>query len=528
MRVAALQYGVGSDPAANLATCLRMLAEGAAQGAEVMVTPEFANHVSWYDDRDHARRMACTIDGEFITAVAAAAREHGAYVCLNVTLARSDGRTTGTNIFFAPTGEILGASDKQVLMGSERDHLDGAIEGADVYDTELARFGTYSCMDGVIYETPRMLAIKGAQVLLNSLNSFALDEASLHIPVRAPESRVWIVAANKVGPLVPAERLEMVSAAVGVPVSMLHGAGDSQIVAPDGTVVAQGPRTGEAVVIADIEVALADNKVRPDGTHLIAARRPEIYGPIAAEPKGRIAPAGAPDLNGAVVTDVESIKAAIGAGAALVVLPELVGDPSEVAALLPNDVHVVMSIREGGAHVGLVVGAEGVLHRQVALHRAGRHEWQTELGNEVEICELPWGRLAVLAGDDTLYPEGVRLAALVDADVVAAPWRCLEAWERRTGLVERAAENRVNLLAASVDTDAGAGFIAGLSYDFTLWGDWQDAFAGSINYPEVTLAEGAATLATLRPGAATNRLVSRGTDVVDGRPWNLVAGVLTS
>lgn len=38
----------------NLATCLRMTDEAAA-GAEVVVLPEFSNHVSWYSDRDHAR-----------------------------------------------------------------------------------------------------------------------------------------------------------------------------------------------------------------------------------------------------------------------------------------------------------------------------------------------------------------------------------------------------------------------------------------------------------------------------------------
>ncbi len=93
-------------------------------------------------------------------------------------------------------------------------------------------------MDGVINETPRMLAVEGAQVLLNSLNSFALDEASLHVPVRAVENRVWVVAANKVGPLVPERSIAAVAERVGVPVERLHGAGESQIVAPDGTVVA--------------------------------------------------------------------------------------------------------------------------------------------------------------------------------------------------------------------------------------------------------------------------------------------------
>ncbi len=186
-------------------------------------------------------------------------------------------------------------------MGSERDHLDAAAERSTVVETPFGRVGLYSCMDGVINETPRMLAVEGAQVLLNSLNSFALDEASLHVPVRAVENRVWVVAANKVGPLVPDRSIAMVAERVGVPADLLHGAGESQIVAPDGTVVAVGPRTGEAVVIADLDVGAADDKARPDGTDVMRSRRPELYDAIVAPPVGRSAGPGADTITAAVV-----------------------------------------------------------------------------------------------------------------------------------------------------------------------------------------------------------------------------------
>src|SRR6478736_3627062 len=304
LRVAAVQFAVTEDVDDNLATCLRMTDQRAAEGAQVVVLPEFCNHVSWYDGGEHARSKALTLDGPFVAALAAKAAEHGIHLMANVTLAREDGRTTGSNILFAPDGTILGVTDKQVLMGSERDHLDPAIAASPIIETSFGRVGLYSCMDGVINETPRMLAVGGAQVLLNSLNSFALDEASLHIPVRAVENRVWVVAANKVGPLVPARSIAMVAERVGVPIEMLHGAGESQIVAPDGTIVAMAPRTGEAVVVADIEVEVADDKHRPDGTDVMTSRRPDLYGPILDEPRGRQRPAGADELVTAVVSPV--------------------------------------------------------------------------------------------------------------------------------------------------------------------------------------------------------------------------------
>ncbi len=558
VRVAAVQLSVGEDAATNLATCVRMVGQAADQGARLIVLPEFCNHVSWYDGREHAQRMAQALDGPFIQGVAAVARDRRVWVMVNVTLRRPDGRVTGTNVLIDDQGAVVATSDKQVLMGSERDHLDGAIEAGPVVTTPFGRVGMYSCMDGVINETPRGLALRGAQVLLNSLNSFARDEASLHIPVRAPENRVWIIAANKVGPLVPEAAIGAVSKAVGVPEDRLHGAGESQIVAPDGTVVAQGPVTGEAVVVADIEVARADDKRRPDGTHVFASRRPEAYAPLVSAPHGRRKPAGDSSLVVAVVQPAadgvaaieevaDRVREAVAQGAQLIVLPELfcfedglVADLDEAAgrtavataaleeAVRGSTAHVVASLPEAGGHVGVVIGANGVVHRQTQLHRSARHAgWQTRLADPatgIEVLELPWGRLAVVVGDDAIFPETFRLATLAEAEVVALPFHVQEAWELRTGLVERAAENRLNLVAASRPTPNGAGVIIDLPADFTLWAAWSKPFDGVISRPDVSAAECAATtmVGEVSPAQAANRFVSKGTDLVDGRPWQLM------
>ncbi|MFC6152362.1 nitrilase-related carbon-nitrogen hydrolase [Nocardioides yefusunii] len=554
LRVAAVQLAVTEDVEENLATVLRMTDEAAATGAKVVVLPEFSNHVSWYSGREHSASKALTLDGPWLAAVGAKAKEHAIYLMVNVTLKREGGRLSGSNVLFAPEGEILSVSDKQVLMGSERDHFEGAVDRAPLVETDVATFGLYSCMDGVINETPRMLALDGGTVLLNSINSFALDEATLHVPVRAVENKVWIVAANKVGPLVPEHSIHAVSEKLGVPVERLHGVGEAQIVAPDGTVVAIAPTKGEAVVWADIDVDLALDKKRKDGTDVFASRRPDLYGPIAEEPKGRQHGAGAATVEAVAVTPRagESIadlldEALVGAPG-LVVLPELAAHegglatgavderlaPEAIAAKLAGtETLVVTSVVDGGQHVGLVIGADGVVGRQVQLHRSERHAgWVTELGNEVIIVEAPFGRLGVLVGDDNLYPEAYRLVALKDADVVAAPFTVEAGVDLDPLLLERAAENRVNLVAggrAVVDGDAGVpgGIVVPLSPNFTLWGsDWERPFDGVISRPEPIIVDAPLVRATLRPACATNRFVSKGTDVVDGRPWYLADSIV--
>lgn len=544
VRVAALQFAVGDDLDANLAACLRLIDRAAEHRPHLMVLPEFVNHLAWYRDAEHCYRVAVTLDGPFVNAIAGRARQHGCYIKLNVTLRREEDAVTGTNVLLDPEGHIAAVNDKQILMGNENNFLRPACEPAPVVETPIGRLGMYACMDGVIPEVARSLAVRGAQVLLNSLNSFALDEAALHIPVRAAENRVFVVAANKVGPLVPDDLRPAVAARLQIDPAWLDGAGESQIVAPDGTVLARAPRRGEAVVWADIEPARADDKRRPDGADLMADRRPALYRPLAAPPADGAYPAAAaqalaavyrPAARGpqAVAEALAAIAQAEAAGVRLLALPELFhlpadADPAAAAATtsgllaairaaLHGSCLVALSMVEDGQHVGLLVGREGVVVRQPQLHPAGRQRW-IRPGETLPVADVGWARVALVVGNDALFPETFRLAALAGAEVVAAITAAVEPWELRLGFAERAAENRVNLLAAA---DTG-GAIYAVAEDFTLWTPWRHRpFDGCINTPVVTPAGLGLTTAAIYPAAAHNKQVSHRTHLLANRPWRL-------
>lgn len=583
IRVAAAQFATGMDVTENLATVLRMIDQAAQTKPDVLVLPEFCNHASWYHDTEYAYQVAVDLDGDFLAAVGERARHYGMMIMVNVTLRRpltpqpplpQGGRgsqapqqqietkkITGTNVLFGRDGSIIAVSDKQVLMGNENNFLSKATAVCPDIDLPFGRVGLYSCMDGVINETPRGLALRGARVLFNSLNSFALDEASLHVPVRAAENKVFVVAANKVGSLVPPELAETIAARVGIRADQLHGAGESQIVAPDGRVLAIAPQTGEAVIYADIDPSQADDKRRPDGTDIFASRRPALYAPLANEPQPRQYQAGADEVITAVIQPhaalsemVIQVCEAVALGAKLVVLPELpflahprVESPEQAAAqtesciralqtaLVGSDAVValsgVQSIGEGWAHVGVLVGEGGVILEQPQLHRTESHPWVTVLGDEVLTAQLSWGRVAVLVGNDTIYPEAFRLAALRDVEVVACPTHIQEVWEAQTGLPERAAENRMAVVAASRPTPYGASLIAAVGEDFTLWTTWKNRpFDGQISAPILTYAPDtpSITVAPVYPACAGNRMVSQKTDLVDGRPWWLLGALVGS
>ena len=512
LRVAVAQFAVGTDVDANLATCVRMLDEAAATGAELAVLPEFCNHLSVYDSADHCRAVAVPLDGDWLGTLARRAAHHSMYAALAVTVPRAAGRVTVTSVLIGPDGRLTATADKQMLMGNERAHLSAGETPSAVTGTAFGPVGLYACMDGVTFETPRALAVSGTRLLCNSLNSFARDEAGLHVPVRAAENGVWVAAANKVGSLLPEGRAEEFAEALGVPAEALEGAGESQIVDPDGTVVAKAPPTGEAVVAADVDLT----RCRPQR---LEGRRPRVYGPLAGTGTATPGPVEAASVTVACVpaahTDPDLIGQAIGSGASLVVLPELTPVPDGI----PAGVMVVTTAESDGQHVGQVWTAGGLVHEQAQIHRCDRRPDVTRLGEGIGLYRTPFGDMAVIVGDDHRHPETIRLAAVAGAHLVAVCWQPEHRWECDLGLVERAAENRVSLAACAPPGPPAATMLLDPPAD-SLWNPRRSSpFDGTINAPVCVRAAAGDRLlvGALHPGRAAHREVSRDTDLVGGR-----------
>ena len=563
VRVAVTQYAVGSDLTVNLASAMRVMDKAAENNPDLLVMPEFANHLSWYDDDKHCYDVSLDVDGDFLKTIAAKAKEINAYVVFNVTLRRGEDKCTGTSLLYSPEGELLAENDKQVLIGHENDFLERATTAGPVVDSPLGKLGMYACMDGVICETTRYLGLRGAQILCNSVNSFAPDEATLHVPVRAPENKVFIAAANKVGPLVPEHLMDVLSEATNIPPQFLCGAGESQIVAPDGEVLAMASLDKEEVVFADIDPALALDKTRADGTDIFASRRPELYAPIAADPATQkiFEPTDCEQVKTAMVQLTNTclaaideaateVKEAISQGAQLVVLPELfcfadIDNTSAAAyarteqavtalAAVASTSYIVTSVvlNDGGArrHSAVVIDSNGIHTAQHQLHASNSYAW-AELGSDIAIAELPFGRVGLATGDDVIYLEMFRLLVINGAEIAAVPFTAKEQWELTTGLIERAAENRLNMLAVTRSSPLGASFGCSLHKDFTVLTEWESReFDGKLTYPIMTNARDSAgiTYVELTPKWAANKIVSRGTDVVRGRAWTLAQPIVAA
>ncbi len=560
IRVAAAQFHIGHDLDENLQTCLRMIRKAAECKPDLIVLPEFCNHLSWYEDQAHCDKVSIALDSPWLQSVVECIKEVGAYVVINCTILREDGACTGTSLLYSPEGELLADNDKQIYIGHENDFLRPAQNEGPIVDTPLGKLGLYACMDGVINEPPRSLSLRGAQIICNSVNSFAPDEGSLHMPVRAAENKVFMVAANKVGPLIPEFLMDPVSEATGISKPFLCGAGDSQIVAPDGTVLAIAGNE-EEVIFADINPADALNKVAADGTDIFASRRPDLYQPIGEDPASQpeLSYSGAESATAAMIQlsttgpdaiaeAVEQASSAISQGADIVVLPELffVADSGapDLAAEVAQSQAVVeqfkaiaaeaiivcsIIIKEGGQHfhATVAISNQGTIATQKQLHASARLSWSA-LGDKVVTVDVAFGRLGLATGGDTIYPEMFRLIAMQGAEVVAVPFSVQEKWELVTGLVERAAENRLNMIAVTQPSELGCSFANKLHKDFTVLTPWEEReFDGNLTYPLMTKAgqDAGITLAELTPLNAQDKVVSRGTDLIRNRPWRLAQAI---
>ncbi|GIJ47537.1 hypothetical protein Val02_44230 [Virgisporangium aliadipatigenens] len=475
-----------------------MVEQAAARGARVVVLPAFLNHPEYHPDRASARAAACAPEGTFLLGLAAAAARHEIYLKAHVTVEDGD-HIRAVDLLFDPSGNVVARGNTRLFDGSERRWLDPGTQPAPVVDTDIGRLGMISAGDVGNAEFARQLALEQAQILLVSLATVSTDATRLHSPVRAAENKIWAVVANTVGERLGAE-------AHGVPPEWMRGVGESRVIRPDGTAEVVGD-TEEQIVIADIEPRWADNKTRPDGGDLFRARRPRIYAPETARPAGSTRTPAAratvvvarPRTNGMSAIDEAAsyVRTAAAEGADLVVLPELFFYPQGradgsfvdgiavdmlIQALDGTRCHVVTSLPDDAAHVGILIGADGVRGRQLQLHSSARHvSWQGALGDRLVPFDLEWGRLTIIVGDDALYPEVFRLAVLHDTDVVAVPSSFLEPWELTLGLPERVAADRLTVVASGQT----GGLVAVPAVDPVLHGG-RASFDGSLAAPFVT------------------------------------------
>ena len=248
--VAALQMCSGTDPVRNVETMRRLAREAAGKGAVYIQTPEMTGALQ--RDRAGLRAILRTEEEDLVVA-AASALAAGLGVHLHVgstAIALADGKVANRGLLFGPDGARLCAYDKIHMFDVDLDNGESWRESA-VYspgavarmaDLPFARLGFAICYDVRFPELFRVQAEAGAQII-SVPAAFTRQTGEAHwetlLRARAIENGVYIVAA----------------AQGGLHEDGRETFGHSMIVDPWGRILASAGGTGEAVVLADIDIA---------------------------------------------------------------------------------------------------------------------------------------------------------------------------------------------------------------------------------------------------------------------------------
>lgn len=277
VRVASVQATIAyGDPSANAAYAVRQLRELAPRGVQLAVFPEAFLTGYCVESAEEARAIALPVElegdvlvrgPESFEAVRAEVDALGMHCILGFA-----GRDARGVFNAAALIEPGGRSRVYVKTHLPELGLDKHVVPGDalpVFETALGRIGILICFDLRPPEPMRVLALKGADLVVLPTNwpDGAQLSAQVLTMARAVENRVALVSCNRYGP-------ENGTTFIGM----------SSIIDPLGYVLARAG-DGEEVLVADLDLTLARQKRvatipgRYEWT-VFESRRPDLYGPL--------------------------------------------------------------------------------------------------------------------------------------------------------------------------------------------------------------------------------------------------------
>jgi 5-aminopentanamidase len=260
------------DLAGNRARAARAVEAAAARGARIVLLPELCSSGYVFRDAAEARSLAEPADGPTTTGWTELARDLDVVVIGGFAEIDGDGVLRNSAALVDADG-VRAVYRKAHLWDRESLVFTPGDDAPPVVETDRGRIGLMVCYDLEFPEWVRLPALAGAQLLAAPSNWPAspvslngLSGEGLRAQANACVNRMYVAVCDRHGH----ER--------GV-----EWVGGSMLVDPDGRIVAGPPAdAGEAIVLADCDLAAADDKRISERNHVFGDRRPELYGPIAA------------------------------------------------------------------------------------------------------------------------------------------------------------------------------------------------------------------------------------------------------
>ncbi|QPJ64517.1 MAG: acyltransferase [Candidatus Nitrohelix vancouverensis] len=231
--------------------------------ADFIVLPELCTTGYQFVNREEALELGESIpDGPSAQRLMQLAHEKKAWLIAG--LAERDGDTAYNSALICGPEGYLGTYRKAHLFDSENDCFSPGNTPFPVFDLPGARVGVMICFDWRFPESMRTMALKGADLVAHPSN-LVLPHCPEAMITRCLENRMFAVTADRVG---SEERIP------GQPLKFI---GQSQIVDPDGTVLARASRDLPETIEFEIDPKQARQKSINTRNDLLSNRRTDLY-----------------------------------------------------------------------------------------------------------------------------------------------------------------------------------------------------------------------------------------------------------
>lgn len=239
--------------------------EAHAKGAQVICLPEGFNTGYYCKDYAKMRSLAEPVWGTSIKKIQNLAQELSIYIIAPIFMTVATGIVENTAVLVDDEGMIIGTYSKTHLVGEEQFYCK---RGKDypVFHTKYGNIGILICYDICFPETARLLALKGADVIICPSawrdGSYFKNWLNQVAEVRALDNTVYVALINRVGKLPDAPFC-----------------GCTQVVDPVGRVLGRCSSDQEEILYEIID----QKKVYEErmGNSILLDRHPEDYALIA-------------------------------------------------------------------------------------------------------------------------------------------------------------------------------------------------------------------------------------------------------
>ncbi|HMI97205.1 MAG TPA: N-carbamoylputrescine amidase [Micropepsaceae bacterium] len=278
--LAAAQFACTWDRAANIAKAKAMVERAAGEGAQIVLLPELFETPYFCQDQSAEHfALAQPFEGNTLIAEFASLAKELSVVLPLSFFERARNAHYNALAMIDADGQVLGRYRKSHIPDGpgyqEKFYFHPGDSGFKTWQTHYGRLGAAICWDQWFPESARIMALKGADVLLYPTAIGSEPPPAPPLDSRDHWRRVMQghAAANYV-PLVAANRIGVERGEVGE----LRFYGSSFVASPTGEIIAELGRDEEGIILAAFDFA-AIAKARASWG-LFRDRRPDLYGAI--------------------------------------------------------------------------------------------------------------------------------------------------------------------------------------------------------------------------------------------------------